>query len=127
MKITLIIATILAILIGIISIISGSMVLLELRSVDYTVLNWLVAYNVALGVISIMVGYQIGKQHRKSKIMIISILLLHLLVLAYLYFFNESVAGESIKAMSFRVSIWVVILLFTLIKNPKTVHNNIKK
>lgn len=127
MKITLIIATILAILIGIISIISGSMVLLGLRSVDYTVLNWLVAYNVALGVISIMVGYQIGKQHRKSKIMIISILLLHLLVLAYLYFFNESVAGESIKAMSFRVSIWVVILLFTLIKNPKTVHNNIKK
>ena len=103
------------------------MVLLGLRSVDYTVLNWLVAYNVALGVISIMVGYQIGKQHRKSKIMIISILLLHLLVLAYLYFFNESVAGESIKAMSFRVSIWVVILLFTLIKNPKTVHNNIKK
>ena len=127
MKITLIIATILAILIGIISIISGSMILLGLRIVDYTVLTWLVVYNVALGVISIMVAYQIGKQHRKSKIMIIFILISHLLVLGYLYFFNESVAAESIKAMSFRVSIWAVILLLILIKNPKTVHNNIKK
>ncbi|WP_103439270.1 MULTISPECIES: hypothetical protein [Arenibacter] len=127
MKITLIIATILAILIGILSIISGSMVLLGLRSVDYTVLIWLVVYNVALGIISILVAYQIGKQHRKSKIMIMLILILHLLVLGYLYFFNESVAVESIKAMSFRVSIWVAILLLILIKNPKTVHNNIKK
>ena len=127
MKITLIIATILAILIGIISIIPGSMILLGLRIVDYTVLTWLVVYNVALGVTSILVAYQIGKQHRKSKIMIMSILILHLLVLGYLYFFNERVAAESIKAMSFRVSIWVVILLLTLIKNPKAVHNNIKK
>ena len=103
------------------------MVLLGLRSVDYTVLIWLVVYNVALGIISILVAYQIGKQHRKSKIMIMLILILHLLVLGYLYFFNESVAVESIKAMSFRVSIWVAILLLILIKNPKTVHNNIKK
>ncbi|WP_157941240.1 MULTISPECIES: hypothetical protein [Arenibacter] len=127
MKITLIIATILAILIGVLSIISGSMVLLGIRSVDYTVLTWLVVYNVTLGVISIMVAYQMGKQHRKSKTMIMSILILHSLVLGYLYFFNESVAVESIKAMSFRVSIWVAILLLTLVKNPKRVHNNIKK
>ena len=126
MKTTLIIATILANLIGILSIISGSMVLLGLRSVDYRVLDWLVVYNVVLGIISIMVAYQIGKQHRKWKLMIISILLLHLLVLGYLYFFNESVAVESIKAMAFRVGIWGAILLLTLIKIPKTTHNNIK-
>ena len=126
MKTTLIIATILASLIGILSVISGSMVLLGLRSVDYRVLDWLVVYNVVLGIISIMVAYQIGKQHRKWKLMIISILLLHLLVLGYLYFFNESVAVESIKAMAFRVGIWGVILILTLIKIPKTTHNNIK-
>ncbi|MBU2906745.1 MULTISPECIES: hypothetical protein [Arenibacter] len=126
MKTTLIIATILASLIGILSVISGSMVLLGLRSVDYRVLDWLVVYNVVLGIISIMVAYQIGKQHRKWKLMIISILLLHLLVLGYLYFFNESVAVESIKAMAFRVGIWGAILLLTLIKIPKTTHNNIK-
>lgn len=125
MKTTLIIATILANLIGILSIISGSMVLLGLRSVDYRVLDWLVVYNVVLGIISIMVAYQIGKQHRKSKLMIVSILLLHLLVLGYLYFFNESVAVESIKAMAFRVGVWVMILLLTLFKIPKATHNNI--
>lgn len=126
MKTTLIIATILASLIGILSVISGSMVLLGLRSVDYTVLDGLLVYNVALGIISIIVAYQIGKQHRKSKLMITAILLLHLLVLGYLYFFNESGAIESIKAMTFRVGIWGVILLLTLIKIPKTTYNNIK-
>jgi len=126
MKTTLIIATILASLIGILSVISGSMVLLGLRSVDYRVLDWLVVYNVVLGIISIMVAYQIGKQHGKWKLIIITILLLHLLVLGYLYFFNESVAVESIKAMTFRVGIWGVILLLTLGKIPKTTHNNVK-
>lgn len=58
MKTTLIIATIVASLIGILSVFSGSMVLLGLRSVDYRVLDWLVIYNVALGIISILVAYQ---------------------------------------------------------------------
>ena len=126
MKTTRIIAAILADLVGILSVISGSMVLLGLRSVDYTVLDGLLVYNVALGIISIIVAYQIGKQHKKSKLMITAILLLHLLVLGYLYFINESVAIESIMAMTFRVGIWGAILVLTLIKIPKTIHNNIK-
>ena len=120
MKTTLIIATILAILIGILSVISGSMVLLGLRSVDYRVLDWLVVYNVSLGIISILVAYQIGKQHIRSKLMIMTILLLHFLVLVYLYFFNDMVADESIKAMAFRVGIWVAILILALLNHTKT-------
>lgn len=119
MKTILIIATILAILIGILSIISGSMVLTGLRTVDYRILDWLVVYNVLLGIISILGAYQIGKQHSKSKLMVMAILSLHLLVLVYLFFFNDLVAIESIKAMVFRVGIWGVILLLVLIKYPK--------
>ena len=126
MKTTLIIATILAILIGILSVISGSMVLLGLRSVDYRVLDWLVVYNVILGIISILVAYQIGKQHNRSKLMIMTILLLHFLVLVYLYFFNDMVAVESIKAMAFRVGIWAAILILVLLNHTKTLSNNIK-
>src|SRR5690606_10823992 len=126
MKTTLIIATILAILIGILSVISGSMVLLGLRSVDYRVLDWLVVYNVTLGIISILVAYQIGKQHNRSKLMIMTILLLHFLVLVYLYFFNDMVAVESIKAMAFRVGIWAAILILVLLNHTKTLSNNIK-
>ena len=126
MKTTLIIATILAILIGILSVISGSMVLLGLRSVDYRVLDWLVVYNVTLGIISILVAYQIGKQHSRSKLMIMTILLLHFLVLVYLYFFNDMVADESIKAMGFRVGIWVAILILALLNHTKSLSNKIK-
>lgn len=126
MKTTLIIATILAILIGILSVFSGSMVLLGLRSVDYRVLDWLVIYNIAIGIISVLVAYQIGKKHSRSQIMIMSILLLHLLVLVYLYFFNDLVAEESIKAMAFRVGIWVAILILVLLNHTKTLSNKIK-
>lgn len=126
MKTTLIIATILAILMGILSVFSGSMVLLGLRSVDYKVLDWLVVYNLTLGIISILVAYQIGKQHIRSKLMIMTILLLHFLVLVYLYFFNDMVADESIKAMAFRVGIWVAILILVLLNHTKTLSNKIK-
>ena len=126
MKTTLIIAVIVASLIGILSVFSGSMVLLGLRSVDYRVLDWLVIYNVALGIISILVAYQIGKQHSRSKLMIMTILLLHFLVLVYLYFFNDMVAVESIKAMAFRVGIWAAILILVLLNHTKTLSNNIK-
>jgi hypothetical protein len=102
------------------------MVLLGLRSVDYRVLDWLVIYNVALGIISILVAYQIGKQHSRSKLMIMTILLLHFLVLVYLYFFNDMVADESIKAMAFRVGIWAAILILVLLNHTKTLSNNIK-
>jgi hypothetical protein len=125
MKTTLIIATILAILIGILSVISGSMVLMGLRTVDYRILDWLVVYNVLLGIISILVAYQIGKQHSRSKLMIMTILSLHLLVLVYLFFFNDSVALESIKAMAFRVGIWAAILVLIFIKKPKATSNNL--
>ena len=124
MKTTRIIATILAGLVGTLSVFSGSMVLLGLRSVGYKVLDWLVVYNVALGIISILVAYQIGKQHNKLKLMIMTILLLHLSVLVYLYFFNDLVAIESIKAMAFRVSIWGAILILVLIKYPKNISND---
>lgn len=126
MKTTLIIAAIVASLIGILSVFSGSMVLLGLRSVDYRVLDWLVIYNVALGIISILVAYQIGKQHSRSKLMIMTIMLLHFLVLVYLYFFNDMVAVESIKAMAFRVGIWAAILILVLLNHTKTLSNNIK-
>jgi hypothetical protein len=100
------------------------MVLLGLRTLDYRILDWLVVYNVLLGIISILVAYQIGKQHSKSKLMVMAILLLHSLVLFYLFFFNDMVAIESIKAMAFRVSIWGAILILVLIKYPKNISKN---
>ena len=113
------IAAILALLIGIMSVISGSKVLLGIDIKDYTVLNWLVIYNVIYGAISILVAYFIWKNKSIAKKIIVFILASHTFITIYLYFFNESVALESIKAMSFRIGIWILIYLLTYKKFNK--------
>ncbi len=114
MKIMYKIAAILALVIGIISVISGSMVLLNYNIPNYNVLNWLVIYNVILGGISIVAAILIWKNNKSVRRKIIVVILIsHLLVYLYLYFLSQEVALESIKAMGFRVSIWTVIFLLT--------------
>ena len=106
-------ASILALFIGAMSVIAGSKVLLGIDTKNYTILNWLVLYNVILGVISIGVAYFIWKNNLFAKKAVVFILAAHTLIALYLYFFNETVALESIKAMGFRISIWTIILLLT--------------
>ena len=113
MKILYKIAAILALLIGIMSVISGSMVLLNYNIPNYNVLNWLVVYNVILGGISIVAAILLWKNNKSARKIIVAILISHLLVFLYLYFLNQEVAMESIKAMGFRVSVWTVIFLLT--------------
>ncbi len=109
MKITQIIALSLSGIIGIMSVISGSSMLLGLKEVSYSVLNWLVVYNVILGILSVITAFFIWKNFELSKKMIALILCSHTVVLTYLYFFSEMVATESIKAMIFRVVVWLLI------------------
>ena len=105
------IASVLALLIGGMTIIAGSKVLLGIDTKNYTVLNWLVIYNVVFGFISILVSYLLWKNNSVAKKAVKFILATHTLIAVYLYLFSETVATESIKAMSFRVSIWIVIYL----------------
>lgn len=107
------IAAILSLLIGIMSVISGAMVLFNYNIPNYNVLNWLVIYNVILGGISIVTAILIWKNNKSARKIILAILISHLLVFLYLYFLNQDVALESIKAMGFRVSVWTVIFLLT--------------
>lgn len=113
------IAAILALLIGGMSVISGSKVLLGIDVKDYTVLNWLVIYNVIFGVISFVAAYLIWKNKSIAKKIVVFILAAHTFSAIYLYFFSESVASESIKAMSFRIGIWILIYLLTYKKFNK--------
>ncbi len=110
------IAAILALFIGGISVVAGSKVLLGIDVKDYTVLNDLVIYNVIFGAISLVVAYLILKNKSFAKKAIVFVLAAHIFVAIYLYFFSETVASESLKAMSFRISIWIVIYLLTFKK-----------
>ena len=105
-----------AFLIGIMSVISGSLVLLKYIIPNYTVLNWLVVYNVILGFISVIAAILIWKNSKSIRKIILAILVLHLLVLVFLSFFSQEAALESIKSMGFRVSIWIGIFLLTIKK-----------
>ena len=111
----------LALFIGTMSVFAGTSVLLGTATKDYNVLQWLVIYNVVVGVISIIVAYLIWKDLKISKKLILTILGFHFLIFLYLNFLSETVAIESVKAMFFRVSIWSVVAILSILI-PKYLH-----
>ena len=115
MKILKKIAVALALFIGLMSVFAGSKVLLGIDTKDYTILTWLVSYNVVFGFISIVTAYLIWKNKKMSKNLTVFILSMHFLVFIYLKFISTEVASESVKAMIFRTSIWVIIAVLSII------------
>jgi len=115
MKILKKIAATLALFIGLMSVFAGSKVLLGIDSKDYNILTWLVSYNIIFGVISIVAAYLIWKAKKMSKSLTLFILAMHFMVFLYLKFFSDTVAIDSIKAMIFRTSIWLLIAVLSII------------
>ncbi len=108
-------AALLALFIGLMSVFAGSKVLFGIDTKDYNILNWLVIYNVILGLISIYAAYLIWRDNEKSKNLTLFILTMHFMVFIYLKFFSDTVALESIKAMIFRTGIWIIIALLSIV------------
>ena len=115
MKIFKKIAAFLALFIGLMSVFAGSKVLLGIDIKDYNILNWLVTYNVIIGFISIFAAYLIWKSKGNSKNLTLFILSMHFMVFIYLKFLSNTVASESVKAMIFRTSIWIFIVILSII------------
>ncbi len=109
------IAAILALFIGFMSVFAGSKVLLGIDTKDYVILTWLVSYNVLFGVISIFVAYLIWQNKVLARNLTFFILAMHFLVFIYLKFMSTTVATESIGAMLFRTSIWIVIVVLSIL------------
>jgi len=114
-KYSKIIAAVLALFIGMMSVLAGSMVLLSIDTKDYNILSWLVSYNVILGIISIFAAYLIWKGKEKRKNIILFILVMHSSVFIILKYFSDTAALQSVNAMIFRISIWVLIALLSLL------------
>jgi hypothetical protein len=109
------IAAVLALFIGLMSVFSGSRVLLGMDTKEYNILIWLVYYNVIYGVISVFAAFLIWKDKEKNKALTLYILASHFIVFIILKFFSSSAASESISAMIFRISIWTLIVVLSLI------------
>ena len=113
-------AAVIAFLIGLMSVVAGSRVLIGISTPDYHVLDWLVAYNVIVGLLSIVVSFLIWKKYRRAFAASLLIAASHISVFVLLIsVFNEITASESIKAMIFRSTIWIIIILLFLKTNNR--------
>lgn len=101
----------LAMLVGIMSVLVGSQTLLGLTDPGHITLDWLVAYNMALGVLAVFVGSAI-RQHRPwTPKAAAGICATHSAVLGVVAFLASSSAAapESVHAMIFRSMLWAGI------------------
>jgi len=116
------IAAALALFIGVMSVIAGSKVLIGNSAPDYNVLQWLVIYNVAAGVLSIGAAVMLWQKNKLSMTSAIVIFIAHTFVLVLLVtVFSEVAAIDSMKAMIFRSVIWITIIILSF----KTYKNEI--
>ena len=108
------IAAALAFFIGAMSAIVGSRALLGLYVPDYPILQWMLVYNVAAGVLSIIVSILTWPKHDQTMRALSLIAASHTIILALLItVFREVAAFECLRAMMFRIVIWTVIIILT--------------
>ncbi|MCB0284485.1 MAG: hypothetical protein KDF60_18015 [Calditrichaeota bacterium] len=101
-----------AVLIGIMAVIVGTRTLIGSNDPGYTTFNLLIIYNVVMGLVSLVAGYQIWNGYALAQKLSGVILLGHIAVLVMLVtIFNDIIAIQSIKAMIFRVGVWLVIFI----------------
>lgn len=113
-RIGLMIASLLAVVVSIATLIEGTSVLLGLHVPDQIVLPWLVRYNVAAAVVSLVAVILLWLRRHAGNGLSLVILFGHvavLLILAVLLLSGGLVAIKSILAMSMRSVLWAVIVV----------------
>ncbi len=104
------IASILAFLVGILSIVAGGKAM-QGWNPGYSVLTWLPVYNFVMGILALIPAVLLWINHRFALAASVATLGIHTLVLLLLLSaFRGEVAFQSIAAMIFRLVIWIVIL-----------------
>ena len=114
------IAAVLAFIIGAMAVFAGGQVLLG-QIPDYYVIDWLPIYNFSAGVVTCLAtAVLIWKDHKYALPASIGTLGIHTLVMVLLQTSYQSVvAPDSIRAMTIRITAWVVILAILIIHSRK--------
>jgi uncharacterized membrane protein (DUF2068 family) len=105
-------ASLLALVIGLLTIIEGGIVLLGIETKPYPVLAWLLRYNVAMGFVSLAAGHGLWREQKWAANLSRMVLACHGLVfltLLGMHLLGKTVAMNSIGAMLFRTAIWIGI------------------
>ncbi len=104
------IASILAFLVGIMSIVAGGKAM-QGWNPGYSVLTWLPVYNFVMGILALIPAVLIWTNHRYAMITSITTFGIHAVVLLILFTaFRNAVAYQSLAAMTFRLVTWIAIL-----------------
>jgi len=116
-------AAVLTFIIGAMAIFAGGQVLIG-QPVDYYVIDWLPIYNFILGLIS--AGFTAIVIWKGSKIAMTAALATfasHAAVMLILQTaYRDVVASDSIKAMTVRLIVWLIILILMVIQARKYKH-----
>ena len=121
------IAAVLAFIIGAMAIFAGGQVLLG-KVMDYYVIDWLPIYNFSAGLVtSFITAILIWKGSKYDILAAIGTFAIHgtvMLVLQTAY--REVVAADSIKAMTVRMVVWLIVLVLMIIqvRQDKKGENN---
>jgi hypothetical protein len=120
MKIVIKIVAILAAIIGLMAIVIGSRVLLGFSDPGYPHFPTLIIYNIFMGVVSVIAGIFIWRRNKKSLLYSAIITGLHVIVLLSLVtIFRDIISDQSIGAMSFRSTAWILFSLLIWRGIPK--------
>lgn len=102
-----------AALFGLVTIIAGARVLAGFDP-GYIVFRPLLIYNTAMGIAYVVAGIIAWRSHDQGKYAAATIFVLNFLVLAaigFLYTAGSAVAIDSLRAMTFRTVVWLVLFL----------------
>ena len=114
------IASILAFLVGGLSIFAGALAMTGWEP-GYSVLNWLPVYNFIMGVLTVFIpAILIWKNSKYAMPAAIATFSMHAIVtLLLLTVFRDTVAANSIGAMIFRLVTWLIILVLMIVQSRR--------
>ena len=114
------IAALLAFIIGAMAIFSGGQVVLG-KIQDYYVIGWLPIYNFIVGLLSaFFIAIIIWRGSKIALLATIATFASHAMVMLVLQTsYQDVVASESIKAMTIRIAVWLIILALMIIQARK--------
>ena len=102
--------SLLALLVGGMSILAGGLVLRGWKP-GWNVISWLPVDNFTVGLLTLIPAYLLWINHRYALTASIVIFSLHALVLVLLFtVFRNTAAFQSVGAMTFRLVTWIAIL-----------------
>lgn len=108
-------ASIVAMLFGVVTVLAGGRVLLGVDP-GYVVFLPLLLYNTTMGLAYVGAGLVIRRDVRRGRQLAGAIALLNLAVLVVIFLLHRTggdVAADSVRAMTFRTAVWIGLFLVT--------------